>query len=101
MSAWTKELLREIDGAVQKTFDVGTRDAARKREGSRRDTYEKGLTEVRKVAGLEAARESADWIQGEIRTEERFPSARVVRKRGARICREAGHEVSTGSWLGA
>lgn len=43
----------------------------------------------------------AEWIREEIRTQESFPSARTVRKQGARICRESGHDVSTGSWLDA
>lgn len=56
---------------------------------------------MRDVAGEAQGRELADWIAEEIRSEERFPSAREVRKRGAKILRESGHEVSAGSWLGA
>lgn len=101
MSQFVKETLAEIDQTTLETFDLATRRAAQKKEGSRRDAYEKGVREVRDIAGKEAAQELAEWIQEEIRTNQRFPSARTVRKRGARICRDHGHDVSTGSWLGA
>ena len=101
MGEFTRERLREIDETTQEVFDLGTREAAKRKEGSRRTAYEKGIREVRDVAGKPAARELAEWIQEEIRSMEKFPTARRVRKRGAAICRESGHEVSTGSWLGA
>lgn len=101
MSQFVKDTLAEIDATTQDVFDLATREAAKRKEGSRRNAYEKGIREVRDVAGKDAAEELADWIQEEIRTRERFPTARVVRKQGARICREHGHEISTGSWLGA
>lgn len=94
-------MLAQIDQTTQDEFDLGTREAAKRKEGSRRNAYQKGLREVQNVAGKDAARELAEWIQEEIRTAERFPTARNVRKRGAKICREHGHEISTGSWLGA
>ncbi|XVH31291.1 hypothetical protein ACNS7O_12975 [Haloferacaceae archaeon DSL9] len=101
MNEFTGELLAEIDRTTKETFDLATRDAAKRKEGSRRNAYQKGIREVRNVAGKDAARELSEWIQEAIRTAERFPSARSVRKRGAAICRERDHEVSTGSWLGA
>lgn len=101
MSERVREWLRQIDEAVLETFDVATRERAKQKAGSRRNAYEKGLREVRDVAGTGAATELAAWIEEEIRTERRFPSARDVRQRGAEICRHEGHEVSTGSWLGA
>lgn len=101
MSDPTDELLDDIDETTREVFDVASRRQARKKEGSRRDAYEKGLREVRRIAGNEQARELAERIRTDIRTNERFPSARRVRNWGAEICRESGHEVSTGSWLGA
>jgi hypothetical protein len=101
MSEFTKELLAEIDRTTQEEFDLGTREAAKRKEGSRRNAYQKGIREVRDVADKDAARELTDWIQDEIRTKNRFPTARNVRKRGAKSCRERDHEISTGSWLGA
>lgn len=101
MATFSKELVREIDETVEETFDLATRADAKRKEGSRRDAYEKGIRAVRDVAGNDAARELAAWIQDEIREHERFPSARDVRQQGAKICRDRGHEVSTGSWLGA
>jgi hypothetical protein len=97
----TRELLHEIDETTRIEFDLATRKAARRKEGSRRNAYEKGIREVGDIAGKGATRELTEWIQEEIRTRNRFPSARRVRKQGAKICRESGHEVSTGSWLGA
>lgn len=94
-------MLAQIDQTTQDEFDLGTREAAKRKEGSRRNAYQKGIREVQDVAGKDAARELTEWIQGEIRTANRFPTARSVRKRGATICRDRGHEVSTGSWLGA
>lgn len=101
MSAVTKELLAEIDEATQAAFDLGTRNAAKRKEGSQRKAYEKGIKEVNDLAGRDAARELADWITAEIEEKRKLPSARQVRKHGARICRDHGEEISTGSWLGA
>lgn len=97
----THELLRDIDKTTQETFDLATIAEAKRREGSRRNSYEKALKEVKDIAGGPAARALADWMQEQIRSEERFPDARDVRQRGARLCRENGHSISTGSWLGA
>ena len=97
----THELLGEIDETTREVFDLATLADAKRREGSRRNSYEKALREVQDIVGQAAGRALADWIQAEIRKREDFPSAREVRKRGARLCRENGHEVSTGSWLGA
>ena len=101
MAALIQQLLVQIDETVQDVFDLGTRREAQRREGSRRTVYEKALRETSGIAGDAAATALAQWIQAQIRERERFPSGRSVRKRGARICRENGHEVSTGSWLGA
>lgn len=101
MAALIQELLSQIDETVQDVFDLGTRREAQRREGSRRTVYEKALRETAAVAGDPAATALAQWIQGEIRDREAFPAGRSVRKRGAELCRENGHEISTGSWLGA
>ena len=101
MSEQVTEWLREIDRAAMETFDVGARADAKRKAGSRRKAYERGLREVSDVAGEPQGQELADWIAAEIERREEFPSAREVRKRGAKIVRESGHEVSTGAWLGA
>jgi hypothetical protein len=98
---FTHDLLAEIDATTQEVFDLATLADAKRREGSRRNSYEKALEEVKTRAGKPGARALAEWIQSEIRDTEEFPSGRAVRKRGARLCRENGHEVSAGSWLGA
>jgi hypothetical protein len=101
VSQFTKEMLAQIDQTTQDEFDLGTRAAAKRKEGSRRNAYEKGIREVQNIAGKDAARELTEWIENEIRTSGRFPTARSVRKRGAKICRDREHEISAGSWLGA
>lgn len=101
MAALITELLEQIDETVQDVFDLGTRREAQRREGSRRRMYEKALRETADVAGEPAATALAQWIQEEIRDRERFPPGRSVRKRGAELCRDNGHPISTGSWLGA
>jgi hypothetical protein len=101
MSEHTDQLVRDIDDVVTDVFDLADRRRAKERAGSRRDAYEKGLTEVQRIAGKPQATRLAEWIQSQMREREAFPSAREVRKQGARICRESGHEVSTSSWLGA
>lgn len=100
MRQLTREMLQEIDRTAQDVFDLATREAAKRKEGSRRNAYQKGIRAVRDTAGTDAARELSEWIQSEIRETESFPSARQVRKQGARICREHGHSVSADSWLG-
>lgn len=101
MSQLERELLDQIDDTVQDVFDLGTRREAQRREGSRRTVYEKALKETQAIAGDGGATALAQWLQEEIRENQSFPSGRDVRQRGARICRENGHQVSTGSWLGA
>jgi len=41
------------------------------------------------------------WIIQSIRENDRFPSGRETRKKGAQICRDSGHGIPTGSFLGA
>ena len=101
MSDPTEDLLEEVDDTTRDVFDVASRRRAREKEGSRRDAYGEGIREVRRIAGNEAVRELAERIRADVRTDERSPSARRVRQWGAEICRESGHEVSTGSRLGA
>lgn len=98
---YVRDRVREIDRVVQDVFDVADRQQAKETAGSRRKAYRKGIQEVRDIAGKPQAEELAAWIEHEIRSRERFPSAREVRKQGAEIVRQSGHEVSTGSWLGA
>ena len=101
MSDRINELVREIDATAQDVFSLSTRAKAKEKAGSRRKAYRKGLQEVRRVAGNAAAHELAEWIQAEMRRTDGYPSARKVRQQGAKICRDAGHDVSTNDWLGA
>jgi hypothetical protein len=96
-----KEALRAIDDTVQEEFDLGTRRQAKQKEGSRRNVYEKSLREVKRVAGDEEMEALKRWIIQFIRGNERFPSGRETRKRAAQICRDSGHSIPTGSFLGA
>lgn len=95
------EWLHRIDSAVMESFDFGARADAKRKAGSRRRAYERALRETRDVAGPTRGRELSNWIEEEIRTKGRFPSAREVRQRGASLLRQDGHQVSTGNWLGA
>lgn len=99
--SYVRDRVREIDAVAQEVFDVNTRREAKETAGSRRKAYKKGIQEVTDIAGKREAEALAEWIESEIRSRERFPSAREVRKQGADICRQRGYEVSTGSWLGA
>jgi hypothetical protein len=101
MTDFVSDLVGDVDETAVDVFDLAARREAKKDAGSRRDAYERGIEEVRDIAGKPQARELAAWIQAEMRDREAYPSAREVRKQGARICRESGHEVSTGDWLGA
>ncbi|WP_224270820.1 hypothetical protein [Haloprofundus salinisoli] len=93
--------LDDIDDVVTETFDLQTRRQAKQKEGSRRNVYERSLREMRQVAGTGEMRQLQSWIGEYIAEKERFPTSREVRKEGARICRENGSEIPTGSWLGA
>lgn len=101
MSERIDQWMRCIDETAADVFDLGSRNKAKEKAGSRRKAYEKGLKEVRQKAGDEEAERLADWIVEEMRTEQRYPSARNVRQKGAELCRQSGHEISTNDWLGA
>ncbi|WP_225333070.1 hypothetical protein [Halomicrobium urmianum] len=103
MSDQIEQMVREIDKTAVEVFDLAARRQAKEKAGARRDAYEKGLREVREIADDddEAARELSEWIQEEMRSREKYPSARNVRQQGAEIVRKRGHEVSTNDWLGA
>lgn len=96
-----RELLRDIDNAVEESLGQHEQYEAKKDGASRRKGYEKAIREVDTVAGRTEARRLAEWIEAEIRDEGKLPTARRVRQRGADVVREAGHDVPTGSWLGA
>lgn len=96
-----REALQAIDETVKDVFDLGTRRQAKQKEGSRRNVYEKSLREVQQVAGDEEMKALKRWIMQSIRENERFPSGRETRKKGAQICRDSGHSIPTGSFLGA
>ena len=96
-----KDALREIDAAVEESFDRARRHEERRNARSRRNVYEKALREVRRIAGDEGMWALSQWITKQMREEKNVPSGRRVRQQGARICRKNGYEVSTGSWLGA
>ena len=101
MTDFASDLMGDIDERALDVFDLAARREAKHDAGSRRDAYERGIEEVRSIAGKAQARDLVAWIQAEMRERVAYPSAREVRKQGARICRESGHEVSTGDWLGA
>lgn len=95
------EEMREIERTIEQTFDRHQRKEARDTAESRMTVYRKALKEVRDVAGTAAMHQLGEWIRERVADRERAPGGREVRQQGARICREHGHEISTGSWLGA
>lgn len=96
-----RPLLKDIDAAVEESIGQHEQYEAKKDGRSRRSGYEKAIREVDSIAGRAQAEQLAEWIQSEIREKEKLPTARRVRQRGADVCRDAGHSVPTGSWLGA
>lgn len=96
-----KRELKAIDEAIDESLNVAQKHEEKQKARSRREVYQKALKEVQNVAGNTAMAELSGWIQARIREEQNPPSGRSVRKQGARICREHGEEISTGSWLGA
>ena len=98
--AITEEMGR-IEATIEETFDRHQRKEARDTAKSRLNVYRKALKEVRDVAGTAAMHELGGWIREHVGDRKKAPSGRQVRQHGAQICREHGHEISTGSWLGA
>ncbi|MFC7080682.1 hypothetical protein [Halorussus caseinilyticus] len=96
-----KQSMRDIDRAVEDTVGTHEQYEAKKEGRSRRRVYEKSIEEVRKTAGKTEAERLAMWIETTIREEEKLPSGKQVRKKGAEICRDVGEAVSTNDWLGA
>lgn len=96
-----RPLLKQIDAAVEESVGQHEQYEAKKEGKSRRSGYEKAIREVDRIAGRAEAERLAEWIEAKIRDDGKLPTARRVRQRGADVCREAGHSVPTGSWLGA
>lgn len=93
--------MRDIDRAVEESIGTHEEYGAKKEGQSRRRVYEKSIEAVRDTAGTSEAARLTEWIETRIREDGDFPSGRRVHKRGAQICRDAGHSVSTNDWLGA
>ncbi|NHN58215.1 MULTISPECIES: hypothetical protein [Halorussus] len=96
-----KQSMRDIDRAVEDVIGSHERYEADKEGRSQRRAYEKSIGEVSELAGKTEAERLATWIETTIRDEEDLPSSKRVRKQGAKICRDAGHSVSTNDWLGS
>lgn len=96
-----KQSMQDIDRAVEDVIGTHEKYEAKKDGRSRRRAYEKSIEEVRKTAGKTEAERLATWIETTIRDEQKLPSSRKVRKKGAEICRDVGESVSTNDWLGA
>lgn len=96
-----KESMKNIDRAVEEEIGTHERYESKKEGKSQRRAYEQSLEEVEDLAGKAEAKRLAEWIETQIRETGKLPKSRRVRNRGAKICREAGHSVSTNDWLGA
>jgi hypothetical protein len=73
-------------------------------ERSQREAYEKTFRALRAIdaddddEGIEVV---TDWIVERIRTKEKLPNSRRVRKRAAEFCRANGYPIRDDEWLGA
>ena len=92
--------MKHIDRTVEKVLGTRERYEAKQKGRSRRRVYEKSIEEVRDVAGTTEAKQLAQWIENRVRDEKELPSGRQVRRKGAEICRDAGHPISANDWLG-
>jgi hypothetical protein len=93
--------MKHIDRTVEQVLGTHEQYETKKEGRSRRRSYEKSIEAVRDVAGTTEAKQLAQWIENRIRDDKELPSGRQVPKKGAEICRNAGHTVSTNDWLGA
>ncbi|UPV76779.1 hypothetical protein M0R89_21545 (plasmid) [Halorussus limi] len=70
---------------------------------SQREAYEKTFRELREIdaddddEGIQAI---TDWIVEQIRTKEKLPGSRGVRRQAAKFCRSNGYQVRNDEWLG-
>lgn len=95
------EAMENIDEAIEHVFDTAQLKDERDTAKSRKEVYEKALTELRDLAGVEAMDELRHWIVQQMEHDGAIPKARTVRQQGAKIAREHGAEVSTNDFLGA
>jgi hypothetical protein len=71
---------------------------------SQREAYERTLRALKAIdaddddEGIEVV---TDWIVERIRTKEKLPNSRRVRKRAAEFCRANGYPIRDDEWLGA
>lgn len=96
-----EESMAEIDRAVEATISDPRKYRNERSERSQRRAYEKSLEAVDDLASEAATGRLASWIADAIREKGKLPTSRRVRKKGAKICRDAGYSVSTNDWLGS
>ena len=68
---------------------------------SRRTVASDGETSCQAVTPSASSSSPEYSARDNLRAARNGPSGRQVRQCGVRVCREHGHEISTGSWLGA
>jgi Zn ribbon nucleic-acid-binding protein len=93
--------MKHIDRTVEDVIGAHEQYETDKEGQSRRRAYEQSIEAVHDTAGKTEAKRLARWSEDRIRDEKELPSGRQVRKKGAEIVRDAGHQVSTNDWLGA
>ncbi len=72
-------------------------------DDSQRHAYEKTFRELAAIDADdedEGIRAVADWIVDRMRSDQRIPGSRAVRRQAATFCRENGYEVRNDEWLG-
>lgn len=80
--------------------EAGLEDEFREREEVYRTTL-RALEDVDADDDDECIAAVTAWIVAEVRDEQRLPSSRQARQRGAEVCRERGYEIRDDDWLGA
>jgi hypothetical protein len=79
---------------------AGLKDGFLEREDVYRTTL-RALEDVDADDDDEGVAAVTAWIVAEMQDEQRLPSSRKTRQRGAAFCRERGYEIRDDSWLGA
>jgi hypothetical protein len=80
--------------------EAGLEDEFRNREDVYRTTL-RALEDVDADDDDEGVAAVTAWIVAEMQDEQRLPSSRKTRQRGAAFCRDRGYEIRDDSWLGA
>lgn len=89
-----------IDRITDAEADADLSDDDREQQ---HEVYEKtfrALADVTPDDNDEGVTVVSKWIADQIRSNEKRPTSRAVRRRGRKYCQENGYDVSNNDWLG-